>query len=155
MSIVAIIDNNIIDRLLLLNNEIVKKLNDKVIFRTHHNIFEETNACDSNERRQNLLQIYPKFEIKTLNDNSLPWRFPVSFFSDEAWKMQRLFMNNKLPTTNNHNDSLLILMQYDNQSQNKESMLISNNEKDFKNFCTKNNINWLNWNSFEKELDLA
>lgn len=153
-NLIAVIDNNIIDRLLLLNAEIVSKLNEKIIFKTHHNIFEETKACISNERRQNLLQMYPKFEIKTINDNSLPMRLPATLYGDEAWNMQRLFMINRSPTINNRNDSLLILMQCGNQLSNQESVLISDNTKDFQNFCRNNNINWCNWNSFKKSLFL-
>ena len=152
MNFIAVIDNNIIDRLLLLDSELVRKLNDKVIFRTHHNIFEETKACNNEEKKQNLLQMYPKFEIKTVNDNSFPMRLPATLYGDEAWNMQRLFMMNRSPTINNRNDSLLILMQCGNQLSNQESVLISDNKKDFQNFCSNNNINWYDWKSFEKSL---
>jgi hypothetical protein len=152
MNFIAVIDNNIIDRLLLLNGEIVNTLNEKIIFKTHHNIFEETRSCNNEERKQNLLQMYPKFEIKTINDNSLPMRLPATFYSDKAWNMQRLFMMDKSPTINNRNDSLLILMQYGNQLSNQESVLISDNRKDFQNFCKNNNLNGRDWKSFEKNL---
>jgi hypothetical protein len=154
LNLIAVIDNNIIDRLLFLDTQLVSKLNNKVIFRTHYNIFEEAKACNNEERKQSLLQMYPKFEIKTINDNSFPVQFPFTFYSNEAWNMQKLFMTNKSPTTdknlrNMRNDSLLILMQYENQLSNQKSVLISNNKKDFQNFCKKNNLNWCDWKSFE------
>ncbi len=158
MNTIAVVDNNIIDRLLILKEEVVKRLNEKIIFQTHYNIFDETSACSNEEKRQKLLQIYPKFEIKIINDNSLPMRLPATLYSDEAWGMQKLFMIKKSPTTakslkNMRNDSLLILMQLGNQLSNRESILISDNKKDFQNFCRNNAINWCDWSSFEKKIE--
>lgn len=152
-NIIAVIDNNIVDRLLLLDAEVVGKLNEKVIFETHFDVFEETKACKNSEKREQLLQMYPKFEIKTINDNSFPIRFPATFYSEKAWNMQKLFMTNRSPTINNYNDSLLILMQYDNQLSSQKSVLVSDNKKDFQNFCRNNDINWCDWSSFEKKIE--
>lgn len=150
---VVVVDNNIIDNLLLLDNKTIGKLNDKVIFETHHDIFEETRACKNTIRKKQLIDMYPKFRIKTIDDNSFPMSFEANFFSKESRDMQILFLNKKQQTTNNLNDSQLILMQYENQSSNPNSILVSNNKKDFQNFCIRNYINWCDWNSFIKRIN--
>lgn len=150
----VVLDNNIIDMLLICDDGVSNYLNNNFTLKTHSKIFYETEACNNEAKKEQLLKMYPKFNIVNINDNSYPLQYPFSYFSEEAWNMQKEFMKNKKSTPNNYNDSLLILLQYDNQLIGVDSILISQNSKDFTNFCKTNSIHYKSWDVFYTEFIL-
>lgn len=76
--------------------------------------------------------------------------------------MSRVFMEKKKKTENNYNDSLLVMMLYPskllnekNQLSNETSVLVSNNVKDFWNFCETHELPYKTWDEFSQDMGLS